>query len=175
MATSVPPTQAHVVMVYWQDQRDQPARLYQRDQPARAHSQLVPAGTYRDSLRPGPGLAMRAGTTRPGARAYTTITGKLCHGPTGSPAAGSFTGTSSEVSHVAVPARCGRGPSAIAARPPAAAAGGRALQGSQVTSHAGDSRSRSHESCRHWHRGRGPRAGGGGQSPATPCRRGASQ
>ena len=50
-------------------------RLYQRDKPARAGSQLVPAGTYRDRrLRSGPGLAMRAGTTRPGARAYTTIT-----------------------------------------------------------------------------------------------------
>ena len=55
-----------------------PPRLYQLAgscrQPARAGSQLVPAGTYRDRLRLGPGLAMRAGTIRPGARAYTTIT-----------------------------------------------------------------------------------------------------
>ena len=47
------------------------------NQPARA-SQLVPAGAYRDrdrrGLRPGPGPAVRAGTTWPGARAYTTIT-----------------------------------------------------------------------------------------------------
>ena len=35
------------------------------NQPARAGSQLVPAGTYRDRLRPGPGLAaMRAAGTR---------------------------------------------------------------------------------------------------------------
>ena len=40
------------------------------NQQARAGSQLVQAGTYSDSLRPRPGLAMRAGTTRPGARAY---------------------------------------------------------------------------------------------------------
>ena len=51
------------------------------NQPARAGSWLVPPGTYHDSdrLRPGPGLAimMRAcqcHESRPGARAYTTIT-----------------------------------------------------------------------------------------------------
>ena len=44
------------------------------NQMARAGSWHVPAGPYRDRLRLGPGLAKRAGTTRPGARAYTTIT-----------------------------------------------------------------------------------------------------
>ena len=40
------------------------------NQPTRVGSgQLVPAGAYRDRLRSGPGLATRAGTTRPGARA----------------------------------------------------------------------------------------------------------
>ena len=34
----------------------------------------MPAGTFRDRIRPGPGLSKRAGTTRPGAQAYTTIT-----------------------------------------------------------------------------------------------------
>ena len=39
-------------------------------------AERLPAGTYRDRLRHGPGLAKRrrAGTTRQGARAYTTIT-----------------------------------------------------------------------------------------------------
>ena len=62
------PTQAHVMVhckiICW----DLESRGY-INQLARAGSQLVPAGTYRDRLRPGPGLAMRAGTTRPGARA----------------------------------------------------------------------------------------------------------
>ena len=41
----------------------------------------MPAGTYRDRRRPGPGLAKWAGTTWPGARAYTTITPARRAGP----------------------------------------------------------------------------------------------
>ena len=50
--------------------------------------------TYCDRLGPGPGLAMRAGTTRPGARAYTT-TGITLGGRPGGPRAGGVAGPAS--------------------------------------------------------------------------------
>ena len=56
------------------------------NQPALAGSQLVPGGWTRNlpghnRLQPGPGLAIRTGTTRPGARAYTTITATRSYVP----------------------------------------------------------------------------------------------
>ena len=88
--------------------------------PAASSCRLEPTGP---GLRPGPGLAMWAGTTRPGARAYTTITlrGLRPNSPTGPAVRSAFLRVSGVTGQDPGPGLApGRRPCRARHRPPAA-------------------------------------------------------